>query len=137
MLYREAGQFKTSYAADQAIFTIPQDRAAFWILLALGFIAIPLVASEYVLLTIMIPFLVFALAAIGLNILAGYAGQLSLGTGGFMAVGAFATYKLTTAFPWLDIVPALLLAGVVTALVGLVFGFPSLRIKGFYLAVAT
>jgi len=95
------------------------------------------VASEYWLLTIMVPFLVYALAALGLNLLTGYAGQVSLGTGGFMAVGAFATYKLTTAFPGLNIVLALILAGILTALVGMLFGFPSLRIKGFYLAVAT
>jgi branched-chain amino acid transport system permease protein len=137
MLYREAGQFKTSYAADQAVFPIRQDRFLIVAALLLAYVAVPVLGDEYWLLTIMIPFLVYALAALGLNILTGYAGQVSLGTGGFMAVGAFATYKLTTAFPGLNIVPALLLAGVVTALVGLFFGFPSLRIKGFYLAVAT
>jgi branched-chain amino acid transport system permease protein len=137
MLYREAGQFKTSYAADQAIFPIRQDRFLVAALLVLAFMGVPLVASEYWLLTILIPFLVFSLAAIGLNILTGYAGQLSLGTGGFMAVGAFAAYKLTTAFPALNIVVVFVLAGVIAALVGLLFGFPSLRIKGFYLAVAT
>src|SRR5437016_1239097 len=137
MLYREAGQFKTSYAADQAIFAIPQDRVVFVAMLLVAFIGIPLVASDYALLTIMIPFLVFALAAIGLNILTGYAGQLSLGTGGFMAVGAFAAYKLTTSFPGLNIVVVFLLSGLVAAAVGVVFGLPSLRIKGFYLAVAT
>jgi branched-chain amino acid transport system permease protein len=137
MLYREAGQFKTSYAADQAIFAIPQDRIVFSLILVIGFVVVPLVASEYMLLTIMIPFLVFALAAIGLNILTGYAGQLSLGTGGFMAVGAFAAFKLATSFPALDVVPVFLLAGFIAAAVGVVFGLPSLRIKGFYLAVAT
>ncbi len=137
MLYREAGQFKTSYGADQAIFAIPQDRVVFSLILVIGFVVVPLVASEYMLLTIMIPFLVFALAAIGLNILTGYAGQLSLGTGGFMAVGAFAAFKLATSFPALDVVPVFLLAGLVAAAVGVVFGLPSLRIKGFYLAVAT
>jgi branched-chain amino acid transport system permease protein len=137
MLYREAGQFKTSYAADQAVFPIRQDRFFIAAALAIAYIVIPRVASEYWLLTIMIPFLVFALAALGLNILTGYAGQVSLGTGGFMAVGAFATYKLATAFPGVNIVLIFLLAGVITALVGILFGFPSLRIKGFYLAVAT
>jgi branched-chain amino acid transport system permease protein len=137
MLYREAGQFKTSYAADQAIFPIPQDRVVFLLILLVGFVVVPLVASDYALLTIMIPFLVFALASIGLNILTGYAGQLSLGTGGFMAVGAFAAFKLATSFPGLDVVLVFLLAGLVTAAVGMVFGLPSLRIKGFYLAVAT
>src|SRR4029077_15478622 len=137
MLYREAGQFKTSYAADQAIFAVPQDRVVFFLILVVGFVVVPLVASEYVLLTILIPFLVFALAAIGLNILTGYAGQLSLGTGGFMAVGAYSAFKLTTAFPGVRVVLVFLLSGVVAAAVGLLFGLPSLRIKGFYLAVAT
>jgi branched-chain amino acid transport system permease protein len=137
MLYREAGQFKTSYTADQAVFPIRQDRFFIAAALAVAYVIVPAVASEYWLLTIMIPFLVFALAALGLNILTGYAGQVSLGTGGFMAVGAFATYKLATAFPGLNIVLVFLLAGVITALTGILFGFPSLRIKGFYLAVAT
>ena len=137
MLYREAGQFKTTYAADQAVFPIRQDRLFIVAALLVAYVAIPLVASEYWLLTIMIPFLIYALAALGLNILTGYAGQVSLGTGGFMAVGAFATYKLATAFPGLNIAIIFLLAGFITALVGLLFGFPSLRIKGFYLAVAT
>src|SRR5436305_14789064 len=137
MIYREVGQFKTNYTADQAIFPIRLDR---WLVLAAlvaGYLVIPAMGSEYWLLTIMIPFLVYALAALGLNLLTGYAGQVSLGTGGFMAVGAFATYKLATAFPGLNIVVVLILAGIITALVGVLFGFPSLRIKGFYLAVAT
>ena len=137
MIYREVGQFKASYAADQAIFPIVQDRWFMLAALAAAYLVIPTVGSEYWLLTIMVPFLVYALAALGLNLLTGYAGQVSLGTGGFMAVGAFATYKLTTSFPELNIVLALLLAGIITALVGVLFGFPSLRIKGFYLAVAT
>jgi branched-chain amino acid transport system permease protein len=137
MIYREVGQFKTSYAADQAIFPIRQDRWLALLALAAAYLVIPAVGSEYWLLTIMIPFLVFALAALGLNLLTGYAGQVSLGTGGFMAVGAFATYKLATLFPGLHIVPILFAAGAITALVGVLFGFPSLRIKGFYLAVAT
>lgn len=137
MLYREAGQFKTSYAADQAVFPIRQDRFFIGAWLLIAYVAVPLLGSDYWLLTIMIPFLTYSLAALGLNILTGYAGQVSLGTGGFMAVGAFATYKIATAFPGLNIVIVLLLAGLVTALVGIAFGFPSLRIKGFYLAVAT
>ncbi|HEX3538375.1 MAG TPA: branched-chain amino acid ABC transporter permease [Stellaceae bacterium] len=137
MLYREVGQFKASYAADEAIFPIRQDRVLIAAALAFAYLVIPAIASDYWLLTIMVPFLVYALAALGLNLLTGYAGQVSLGTGGFMAVGAFATYKLATAFPGLNIVPILLLAGIITAFVGVLFGFPSLRIKGFYLAVAT
>jgi branched-chain amino acid transport system permease protein len=137
VIYREAGQFKSSYAADQAIFPIAQDR---WIVLAAvaaAFVVPPLFASEYWLQAILIPFLIYALAAIGLNLLTGYAGQLSLGTGGFMAVGAYGAFKLTTAFPGINVLVVFLLAGLVAAGVGVVFGLPSLRIKGFYLAVAT
>jgi len=110
------------------------------VLLALAaafFVVPPLLASEYWLQAILIPLLIYSLAAIGLNLLTGYAGQLSLGTGGFMAVGAYAAFKLTTAFPQVSIVLVFLLSGLVAAGVGLVFGIPSLRIKGFYLAVAT
>ncbi len=137
MIYREAGVFKTSYRADQAILTIPQDR---WFMAAIFFIAfviIPMFSSEYWLGAIMLPFLVLALAALGLNILTGYAGQLSLGTGGFMATGAFAAYKLATSFPDMHIILVIVIAGLITAAVGILFGIPSLRIKGFYLAVAT
>jgi branched-chain amino acid transport system permease protein len=137
MIYREAGQFKTTYAADQAIFPILQDRLFVGLVAVAAFVAVPLVANEYWLQAILIPFLIYALAAIGLNLLTGYAGQVSLGTGGFMAVGAYAAFKLTTAFPWLNVVIAFVLAGLVAAAVGLLFGIPSLRIKGFYLAVAT
>jgi len=137
MIYREAGQFKTSYAADQAIFPIVQDRIFIGLLAVAAFVAVPLVANEYWLQAILIPFLIYALAALGLNLLTGYAGQVSLGTGGFMAVGAYAAFKLTTAFPWLNMILVFVLAGVVAAGVGLLFGIPSLRIKGFYLAVAT
>ncbi len=137
MIYRETGQFRTSYAADQAIFPIRQDRIGIAIILLIAFVVIPATASQYWLETIMLPFLIYGLAAVGLNLLTGYAGQLSLGTGGFMATGAFAAYKLATAFPELHIVVVFLLAGLITAGVGILFGLPSLRIKGFYLAVAT
>ena len=137
MIYREAGQFKTTYASDQAIFPILQDRVFVGLVLVAAFVAVPLWANEYWLQAVLIPFLIYALAALGLNLLTGYAGQLSLGTGGFMAVGAYAAFKLTTAFPWLNILIVFLLAGLLAAGVGLVFGIPSLRIKGFYLAVAT
>jgi|SRR5882762_2986650 len=137
MIYREAGQFKTTYASDQAVFPIAQDRVVVGLAVVAAFVAPPLLADEYWLQAVLIPLLVYALAALGLNLLTGYAGQLSLGTGGFMAVGAYAAFKLTTAFPQLNIILVFLLSGVVAAAVGLVFGVPSLRIKGFYLAVAT
>ena len=137
MIYREAGQFKTSYAADQAVFPIVQDRVVVAAFLVVAFVLPPVLASEYWLQAVLIPFLVYAMAAVGLNLLTGYAGQVSLGTGGFMAVGAYAAFKLTTAFPGLNILLVFVLAGVMAAGVGIVFGLPSLRIKGFYLAVAT
>lgn len=137
MIYREAGQFRTTYAADQSLFPIRLDRIGMALILLLAFVLIPLFASPFFLNTIMIPFLIFALATIGLNLLTGYAGQLSLGTGAFMGVGAYACYKLTTFFPDIDIVPLLLLSGAFSAAIGILFGLPSLRIKGFYLTVAT
>jgi branched-chain amino acid transport system permease protein len=138
MLYREAGQYKTSYAADQAIFPIAQDRWFVAALLLIAYIVPPLFLGSYWFNAILIPFLIFSMAALGLNILVGYCGQISLGTGGFMAVGAYASYKLTTVFfPDLGMVFIFLLSGLVAAAVGVLFGLPSLRIKGFYLAVAT
>jgi len=137
VIYREAGQFKTTYASDQAIFPIVQDRWIVGVLVVAAALAPPLLADEYWLQAILIPLLIYAMAAIGLNLLTGYAGQLSLGTGGFMAVGAYSAFKLTTAFPRVSILLVFLAAGVIAAGVGLVFGLPSLRIKGFYLAVAT
>src|SRR5688500_10763405 len=137
MLYREAGQFKSTYAQDQQIFPIRQDRIAVTLLLIVAFLVVPLIGDQYWLSALITPFLIFALAALGLNILTGYAGQLSLGTAAFMAVGAFMTYNCVLRMPWLGIVPSMILAGLCAAAVGIVFGLPSLRIKGFYLAVAT
>ncbi len=158
MLYREAGQFKSSYAADMAIFPIRQDRIALALLIAFAFIGVPLLAqfhiwplsSDYLLRAILIPFLILALATIGLNILMGYCGQISLGSGAFMAIGAYSAYKFATGIhlplDWLGtqisiqpmhLLPAILLGGLMSAVVGIAFGIPSLRIKGLYLAVAT
>src|SRR5256885_7448306 len=137
MLYREAGQFKASYAEDQQIFPIRQDRAALVVILMCAYLLVPLIANQYWLSAILVPFLIFALATLGLNLLTGYAGQLSLGTAAFMAVGAFAAYNFILRVPGIPLLVAFVLAGVCAALVGIVFGLPSLRIKGFYLAVAT
>ena len=137
MFYREAGQFKTTYIADQELFPVKQDRWGIFILIGFSFVVIPLIANDYWLQAILIPFLIFSLAALGLNLLTGYAGQLSLGTGGFMAVGAYSCYKLITIFPDTNVILLILLSGFISAGVGLIFGIPSLRIKGFYLAVAT
>ena len=137
MLYRESGQFKTSYPADQAIFTIRQDRWFFVLLMLAAYIGIPLVATDYLYTALIIPFLCMALAALGLNILTGYCGQVSLGTGAFMGVGAVAAWNLAFRVPEMNLLLVLVLAGLVAAAVGVIFGLPSLRIKGFYLAVAT
>ena len=102
MLYREAGQFKTSYAADMAVFPIRQDRWLVAALVAAAYVALPLFASDYLFRAILIPFLILSLAAIGLNLLVGYCGQISLGTGGFMAVGAYAAYNLALRVPELN-----------------------------------
>ncbi len=137
MLYREAGDFKTSYREDSQTFPLRLDRWGYYATLAVAFLVIPLVINDYWANAVLVPFLVYSIAALGLNILTGYAGQVSLGTGGFMAVGAYATYKLSTSFPDVSILIHILLAGGITAVVGMLFGLPSLRIKGFYLAVAT
>jgi branched-chain amino acid transport system permease protein len=137
MLYREAGQYKTSYAADQALFPIALDRFGMAAILVAVVALIPLLGSDFLITTVMIPFLVFSLATIGLNLLTGYAGQLSLGTGGFMGVGAYGCYKLSTLFPEANILFLLVASGLFSAALGVLFGLPSLRIKGFYLVVAT
>ncbi|WP_025915725.1 branched-chain amino acid ABC transporter permease [Herminiimonas sp. CN] len=137
MFYRETGQFKTSYVADSQIFPIRQDRIGVGLLLAVAFLLVPLVASEYWFSALLIPFLVFALAALGLNILTGYCGQLSLGSAAFMAVGAYAAYNFQLRIEGMPILLSFVLGGLSAAAVGVLFGLPSLRIKGFYLAVAT
>lgn len=137
MFYREAGQFKTTYAADQALLPIRQDRYAMLVILAIAFVGVPMFAGDYWLTAILIPFLVFSLATLGLNILTGYAGQLSLGSAAFMAVGAVAAYNFQLRIPGMPMLLSFVLGGVTAALVGIIFGLPSLRIKGFYLAVAT
>jgi branched-chain amino acid transport system permease protein len=137
MFYREAGQFKTTYAADMAVFPVLQDRIGIGVILAVAFVVLPLLGNDFLINAVMIPFLVFALAAIGLNILTGYTGLLSLGTGAFMGIGAYACYKLTTIFPGVNILVWVIVSGFFSAAVGALFGLPSLRIKGFYLAVAT
>jgi branched-chain amino acid transport system permease protein len=137
MFYREAGQFHTTYKADMAVFPIRQDRIGLAIIAAVAAIAVPLLASDFVISSVMIPFLVFSLATIGLNILTGYTGLVSLGTGAFMGVGAYACLKLTTFFPQVNIIVWILVSGLFSALAGVAFGLPSLRVKGFYLAVTT
>ena len=137
MFYREAGQFKTSYEADSQIFPIRQDRIAMAVILAVAFVVIPLVATPYFFSAILIPFLILSLAALGVNILVGYCGQISLGSGAFMAVGAYAAYNFFVRVEGLPLIVSLLMGGVFATIVGIFFGIPSLRVKGLYLAVAT
>jgi len=137
MFYRENGQFKSSYASDQQMLPILQDRVFMLGLLAFAFIAVPFLASDYLFLSILIPFLILTLAAIGLNLLVGYCGQISIGHAAFMAVGAYAAYNLVLRLPQLNFLVVLVLAGLIAAAAGILFGIPSLRIKGLYLAVAT
>jgi len=137
MLYRENGQFKSTYRADQQMLPIVQDRWLMLALLAVAFLGVPFAASNYLFLSILIPFLILTLAAIGLNLLVGYCGQISIGHAAFMAVGAYAAYNLVLRVPQLNFLVVLVLAGLIAAAVGMLFGIPSLRIKGLYLAVAT
>ena len=137
MFYRENGQFKTTYQKDQQIFPILQDKVAILAIIALAFIGVPFLADEYMFRAILIPFLILTLAAIGVNILVGYCGQISLGSGGFMAVGAYAAYNMFVRFDGMPVIVALLTGGLFATLVGIFFGIPSLRVKGLYLAVAT
>ena len=137
MFYREAGDFSKTYREDSQTFPIRFDRYRYYAVILIAFAIIPFLLNDYWVNAIFLPFLIYSIAAIGLNILTGYCGQVSLGTGGFMAVGAYATYKLMTSFPEVSMLVHILLAGGITAFVGVLFGLPSLRIKGFYLAVAT
>jgi branched-chain amino acid transport system permease protein len=137
MLYRENGQFKTTYPADQQIFPILQDRVAVVAIVALAALLVPWVASDYMLRAILIPFLILSLAAMGLNILVGYCGQISLGTGAFMAVGAYGAYNMFVRIDGMPVIVAVLAGGFFAMVAGVLFGIPSLRIKGLYLAVAT
>jgi branched-chain amino acid transport system permease protein len=137
MFYRENGQFKATYKADQQIFPITQDRWAILAIVAFAFVGVPLLADEYLFRAIFIPFLILSLAAVGVNLLVGYCGQISLGSGAFMAVGAYAAYNTFVRIEGMPLIVAILSGGFFATLTGIVFGIPSLRVKGLYLAVAT
>jgi branched-chain amino acid transport system permease protein len=124
--------------------TIPVARprnARKWLLFAIILVVaygiIPAFGTSYLFEAILLPFFALSLAALGLNILTGYAGQLSLGSAAFMAVGAFAAYNFNLRVPGLPLIVSLFLAGVTAAAFGILFGLPSLRLRGFYLAVST
>ena len=128
------GQFKTSYGADTTIFLTPAARNA-CILGLLAALAAPLVLSNY-LLALLIQIGYFGIAALGLNILVGSTGQISLGHAAFFGFGAFASAWLNNRFG-VPVLLAIPLAGVMTTLLGLLFGIPAGRLKGLYLAIAT
>ncbi|MCK6394779.1 branched-chain amino acid ABC transporter permease [Zoogloea sp.] len=132
-----SGQFSTRYAQDRRIFRLWQARAGLAVLLAVAYVVVPLWASDYWFSAILIPFLVLSLAGLGLNLLTGYAGQLSLGSAAFMAIGAFAAYNFQLRVEGLPFLVSFVLGGLVAAVAGVVSGLPSLRIKGFYLIVST
>lgn len=145
MFYREAGHFRDNYQADMALFPIREDRIGVSLLLLLAFVAVPLLhlagigpfSGDYLFNAILIPVLILSIAAIGLNVLVGYCGQISLGAGAFMGIGAYAAYNIAVRVPGMPLIGTFLLAGGVAAFAGVLFGIPSLRIKGLYLAVAT
>ncbi len=105
--------------------------------LVVGYGAVLFVASDYLFDALLAPFLALSLAALGLNLLTGYAGQLSLGSAAFMAVGAYAAYNFNLRIPGLPLLVSIFLAGLTAAAAGIIFGLPSLRLRGFYLAVST
>lgn len=125
---------------------IPLDSAKPWrlprwtvsaVVLAIAYFVVPFAASSYVLEALLLPFLALSLAALGLNVLTGYAGQVSLGSAAFMAVGAYTAYNVALRIPGTPLPLLLIAAGALAAGIGIVFGLPSLRLKGFYLAVST
>ena len=143
MFYRQTRNMVTDYLADRRMIPLQQDRWLIFAGIAVMLFVVPNVADTYWLAAILIPLMIFSLAALGLNIVTGYTGQLSLGTGGFMLFGAIATFNFIYRFDGVNIpidmpLPmALVMGGIVTGLAGVVFGIPSIRIKGFYLIVST
>lgn len=136
MINRECGVYKTTYQADMALFPIPLQRYTIYALLIFGLLVFPFIANDYWLGAIAVPFLIWSLAALGLNLLTGYAGQISIGHAAFMAVGAYTGVILSANYGW-PVWAGILAGGANAALIGAFFGVPSLRIKGFYLAIAT
>jgi branched-chain amino acid transport system permease protein len=135
MFYRESGEYKTDYKRDMTVYALPISRFAVGLMVLLFFVAAPLLMSEYQL-TLLSLVAIAVVGALGLNILVGYAGQLSIGHAAFMSVGAYTAANLVTKLdlPFLMTLPA---GGIMAAAIGLIVGIPSLRIKGIYLAIAT
>ncbi|AVC45682.1 branched-chain amino acid ABC transporter permease [Rhizobium leguminosarum] len=122
---------------DLPAYSFPARWATPLAWLAIAYVVVPLLGSDYLFEAILLPFLALSLAGLGLNVLTGYAGQVSLGSAAFMAVGAFAAFNFNLRVDGLPLIVSMVLAGLAAAGIGLVFGLPSLRLKGFYLAVST
>jgi branched-chain amino acid transport system permease protein len=137
MLYSEAGQFSTSYRDGARSFRLRQEFNEVLILLVIGFGLVPLLGDDYWYTAILVPFLILSLAGLGLNLLTGYAGQLSVGTAAFMAVGAYTAYNIERRLPGVPLLLGFGAGGLAAAAIGVIAGLPSLRIKGFYLVVST
>lgn len=137
MYYRETGQIVKSYSEDRRMLPIREDRWVMWVTVAFMFLVVPFWANDYWFSALLIPMMTLGVATLGLNIASGYTGQLSLGTAGFMCFGAFTMFNLLFRVEWMNVWLAFLCAGVVTGSIGIIFGLPSLRIKGMYLLVST
>ncbi|NJO21617.1 MAG: ABC transporter permease [Sphingomonadales bacterium] len=135
MLHRESGVFKTTYAADMALYPLPIARWAVGAIAVLFVAVVPLILHEYYLSIFNLVFIAIV-GALGLNILVGYTGQISVGHAAFMSVGAYTAANLAVKLdlPFWITLPA---GGLMAALIGALVGIPSLRIKGLYLAIAT
>lgn len=137
MFYRATGNLVFSYDTDRRLLRHALNRWALLVIAVFAAVVLPLIGGDYIFDALLTPLLALSLAAVGLNILTGYAGQLSLGTSAFMAVGAFAAYNFNLRLPGLPFLVSFALGGLSAALVGILFGLPSLRLRGFYLAVST
>ena len=137
MFYREAGKLVGSFGKDRRMLPLLEDRWLAVLFVAFMYFVVTALASDYMFTAILIPIMVLGVATLGLNIAVGYTGQLSLGTAGFMCFGAFSAFNLILRIDWMTIPLAFFLSGMIAGGVGIIFGLPSLRIKGFYLIVST
>ncbi|MDB4987367.1 MAG: transporter permease [Myxococcaceae bacterium] len=137
MLDRQTRRLPTSYAEEARLFPVLHERWLALSLVAAALFVLPQIGSDYLYSAVLVPVLVLGLAGLGQNLLTGFAGQLSVGSAAFMSVGAFASYNFALRVEGLPLILSILLGGLCAALVGALFGLPSLRIKGFYLIVST
>lgn len=131
MLYRHIGQINTSYGMDSRLIPIREDRWFMAMLIVFMVAVVPLVASTYWLSVVLIPILILSLASLGLNILTGYAGQLSLGSAAFMAVGAFTAFNFMLRVEHINLLVAIFVGGLAAGVFGLICGLPAFESKAF------